>query len=857
MVRLRRFQLTLAVVLVVAFGLPPSRAATQTEDQGRTRTVVAGARYARGGLYRAFFGSDYRSLWTTPITAEVLVLSQEAGGLSVVRRVGGQQTKGLALKGRDGKNYTFRGLEKDASHILEQELQGTLIEKLLQDQMAAQHPASEVIARGILDAVSIPCPSWRMVVLPDDPALGDFRKDFGGAVGVFAEYPSAVSPTNPGFHGATEIIDHLELFRRLAAGQGDAVDVRALLRARLVDIFMGDWDRHRKQWRWAKFPGSPLWQPIPEDRDQAFSRYEGLVLDLGRNRDPRFQNLEARYSRIGGLTYNGWEQDRPLFASLSREDFAQAVATLRGQITDEVIEKAARAMPPEWFTLDGVRLIADLKGRRDALPGIATQYYEHLADRVDLYLTDQPERVEVKRLANGDATVTVAREGAGGPSFRRTFHKAETQEVRLYALGGDDKVTITGQPGGIRVRMIGGSGNDTLDASASGDAKLSDSKGRNQAVGAALDEREYTPPPPPKNAPWIPPRDWTRETWGTPWLSYGGDLGIFLGYGLTRQNYGFRKHPFASQHILRAGYAFGEKGGRVDYAGEFHRENHGSFFAVHAYGSAVEVLRFYGFGNETATTHDTDFFKVSAGQYVLYPSLSLPWGKKSVFSIGPAGKYTDSDTGQAQFINEAQPYGVGKFGELAVHGVLSFDSRDSQTFPKHGILFAARGTFFPKAWDVDESFGQAGGNASAFLSAGKWLTLALRAGGKKLWGPYPYFEAAAIGGGGLGKGSLNEPDYTVRGFRSRRFIGDASLYGNAEIRLKLSSISIVLPGRWGVFGFADSGRVWLEEEDSNDWHTGVGGGLWFSLLNDRSVFSAGLGHSNEDDIFYLRGGFTF
>ena len=60
---------------------------------------------------------------------------------------------------------------------------------MLDSLMAAQHPASELIARGILDAAGIPCPSWRMVVLPDDPALGEFQKDFAGAIGVFADYP--------------------------------------------------------------------------------------------------------------------------------------------------------------------------------------------------------------------------------------------------------------------------------------------------------------------------------------------------------------------------------------------------------------------------------------------------------------------------------------------------------------------------------------------------------------------------------------------------------------------------------------------------------------------------------------------
>jgi hypothetical protein len=38
--------------------------------------------------------------------------------------------------------------------------------------MSAQHPPSELVASGILDAVGIPCQHWRLVVLPGDPALG-------------------------------------------------------------------------------------------------------------------------------------------------------------------------------------------------------------------------------------------------------------------------------------------------------------------------------------------------------------------------------------------------------------------------------------------------------------------------------------------------------------------------------------------------------------------------------------------------------------------------------------------------------------------------------------------------------------
>ena len=106
-------------------------------------------------------------------------------------------------------------------------------------------------------------------------------------------------------------------------------------------------------------------------------------------------------------------------------------------------------------------------------------------------------------------------------------------------------------------------------------------------------------------------------------------------------------------------------------------------------------------------------------------------------------------------------------------------------------------------------------------------------------------------------GALAEPEYTVRGFRARRFGGDGSLWGNADLRLRAFAINLVLPAHFGVFGFADTGRVWLEGESSDEWHTGYGGGIWLSFLNYRSTFSAGIAHGDEGNLFYFGGGFTF
>jgi hypothetical protein len=258
-------------------------------------------------------------------------------------------------------------------------------------------------------------------------------------------------------------------------------------------------------------------------------------------------------------------------------------------------------------------------------------------------------------------------------------------------------VTVTGGGKGPKVRLIGGAGNDTLDASGGGNAKLSDTEGQNRAVNAKVDDSEYHPPPPPKNAPWIPPRDWTRESWGVPWVTYGGDIGVFLGYGIYTQKYGFRKTPFSTSNQVRVGWSFRQGSGRADYVGEFHRENHDSFFGVYAYASGVEVLRFYGFGNETTAPEDQDFNKVNANQFVLYPTFKVRFARKGLLTLGPGLKYTQSDESADQFINTAKPYGVGEFGEVALHGILSWDGRDNTIFPRKGLFAAARASYFPKA----------------------------------------------------------------------------------------------------------------------------------------------------------------
>jgi outer membrane translocation and assembly module TamA len=87
-------------------------------------------------------------------------------------------------------------------------------------------------------------------------------------------------------------------------------------------------------------------------------------------------------------------------------------------------------------------------------------------------------------------------------------------------------------------------------------------------------------------------------------------------------------------------------------------------------------------------------------------------------------------------------------------------------------------------------------------------------GGRHLSGDAPWFEAAHVGG------------RNNRGFRSHRFIGNFSLYGSLSLRGWLGRVPIpLLPTRVGLVAFTDTGRVWLENEESDTWHTSYGGGI--------------------------------
>ena len=161
------------------------------DTHGSTAIVVPGPEYAAGGLRRLFFGDLWRDLWTTEIEVEVLNMKRFGGGLKPTKRGGGNQTKSLRFAGANGREYKFRSLNKNPRKFLPVDLQETVVGDIVQEFIATANPVSPVITAPILDAAGVLNSAPRIVILPDDEALGEFRADFGGVLGMLEEIPTA------------------------------------------------------------------------------------------------------------------------------------------------------------------------------------------------------------------------------------------------------------------------------------------------------------------------------------------------------------------------------------------------------------------------------------------------------------------------------------------------------------------------------------------------------------------------------------------------------------------------------------------------------------------------------------------
>jgi len=829
------------LVLVIAAGVGLRHPVSAQADHGEI--AAAGDHYSAGLLHRWVLGRHYRDLWTAIIEVELLDLSSFAGGLEPLRTGGGQQTRSLRLVGADGREYSFRSVDKDPSAVLDTLLRGTIIDDLVQDGISAAHPYGALVAGPLLEAVGVLHAEPLLRLMPDDPALGEFRSEFAGMLGLIEEQPDENSGGGTSFEGTASVIASERLTERLLEGPEDQVDARAFLTARLMDVFLGDWDRHRGQWRWAVYGDEEArrWLPIPRDRDQAFSKFDGLATRVVSIYMPQFVAFGDAYPDITRLHWNGRALDRWFLSGLGREVWDSVGVSVKERVTDDVIERAVRQLPPEIQAINGDGLSRSLRSRRDHLDEAWDDFYRLLAEKVDIHATDADDVVEVDRSVPGRVLVTVTAPGVlEGAYFERSFDAAETAEIRIYLHDGDDRVMVEGSADpGIVVRVVGGKGDDQYDVnSGPGTVHMYDYQGGNGVAGSGgefIDDSEFVD--------WVwteedrdQPRDWGGRRVPVLWSSYSSDLGPVLGGGIRLQRFGFRKRPYASEVTIRGSFAPTTSKGRGEAKGRLTRENSNVFLEVDARVSRLDVIKYFGLGN-TSDFGASDFHKVDQTSMSVGAGLGLRAGPSLTMTGGMFLERVSTQDNEGRYFRTlGTVYGGEGFVQLGATASIEWKPLEESVATANRFRLNIEGTSFPGVADAERSYASGQVLASALLasSAMPVVALAVAAGAKQVWGRFPWFEAAFLGG-----------PQTLRGWDEGRFAGDASLYGTAEVRVRLARPRVIVPVSFGGFGFVDGGRVSVDGASLGGWHTSLGGGIWMQPLQSALLLRAGFAVGDE------------
>lgn len=827
--------------------------------------------YAASDLRQVMWGKHYRAAWTAEIKAPVLDLSTFNGeGLVPLKMGGGQQTRSLRMEAPDGRQYVLRSISKNVKKIVPNNFQGTVYTDIAQDQISMAHPYGAFIVPPLAEAANVYHTNPRLVYLPRQSILGDYNGVLGDEFFLFEERPQGKKYDIESFGKPDKIISYGSMVRKERKEHHHYVDQKQVLRSRIFDLWLGDWDRHDDQWRWGVFEkkDKTVFRPIPRDRDQIFLSFDGVLPRIMSSKWGlrMFQNFDYDIRDVAGLGHAARFFDRAFLTEQDLNDWEKMAEEIKENLTDEVIEDALHQWPDEIYALNGDDIVLKLKARRDRLTEFAREFYLFLNTEVTVVGTDKRERFTIERINNEQVKVTVVGLNSEGKKkkelYQRTFNRSETKEIRLFGFDGDDEFEFKGQvKSSILVRVIGGEGKDVIKdySEVKGWCKhtvVYDDEAGGNTFHFGKETKDRTSTDPEVNSYHRKSHEYDHTM---PLIILGGNVddGFMFGGGFTKTKQGFRKKPYKSKQKVQAQYALATNAASIFYTGDFIEvAGNWDFLLNTEFKSPSFVQNYFGLGNETVNNDQTfgmDYNRLRMAQVVIEPSLKRRFANNiHQFTVGPRYEYTQVEKTDGRFVTDtAAPLPYAVFDEqlyLGIKAGYQIERVDSKVFPTRGLKLRLGALWNNSMNVVDEGYSNLNGDLTAYFSlrAPFKATLATRIGGSLNQGEYQIYQAAFLG-----------RTTNVRGHRGQRFAGDGVAWVNTDLRIPLFNIrSKVLPGTLGIVGLYDTGRVWLEGEDSDVWHTGYGGGLWFRPL-DIAVISMHYGISDDDDVFELKFGFSF
>lgn len=826
----------------------------------------------KGTSYKWFWGDHYRYAYGTDINVPVATLDTLMGGFSIERKGGGHQTRSLRLKDKNGRNYALRGVKKSATQYLqsvlftdtyvEKDFEETLTEDIILDFYTASHPYASFVVAPLADAVSVYHTNPKLVYIPKHKALGKYNSDFGNELYVIEERPDDGFLDVESFGKPDAIESTSDLMKNLRKDEKYQIDEPAFIRARLFDMILGDWDRHQDQWRWSRFDISgeeKVYRPIPRDRDQVFSFYDGALLDIVRTLIPSAKQLQKYGDEIKDIKWlnaAGIKLDRAFVQTASKEEWLKQAAFIKDNLSDNAIDQAFLNLPKEVQDNASEEIKAKLKSRRDKMVEVADRYYDYLSRLVIITGTDKDDHFEITR-GNGSTKIAISRIKDGkkmAPYKERVIHSNETKEVWLYGLDDDDQFVVNGKgTNPVFIRIIGGQNNDVYTFENGRAVKVHDHKSKPNTIvnkgGAAIrlsDSYEINT--------YDSQKLISRQNSIIPSIGVNPDDGLKIGIQDTYMVKGFKTNPFHQKHIVKAGYFFATEGFDLEYTGEIANVIGKWNFLVNGRFTSENFTRnFFGFGNETENNEDDEELELDFNRV----KTSIKSGKIGIVKNGEFGsrlaitagiETVEVENSSDRFISEfftAFPDTFENNTFVNAEVDYSYSNFDNPANPTRGTVFKLVTGVRTNTEDTDRTYGYIHPALKFYNAITKDRKLVLKTmaeGQFNIGDQFEFYQAAVVGAGN-----------GLRGYRTQRFSGESALALGADLRYSFAQFKTgVLPLQLGIFGGYDAGRVWLDGENSNTWHSNAGGGIWINAVD---TLSGQLGIFSGDDGMRIAFGF--
>ncbi|WP_458628710.1 metallophosphoesterase [Winogradskyella sp. PC D3.3] len=831
----------------------------------------------KGGFGKFLWGNRYRTEYSTKVKAPNVLLDTLFGGLVPVRKGGGNQSKSLRLEDKNGTQYVMRAVRKQALQYLqavlfkdqyiEGQFDNTETEDLILDVFTGSHPFAPLAIGDLADAIGVYHTNPVLYYVPKQERLGHYNEDFGDELYMIEEHTSEGHDDKASFGFQNELVSTVDMMQKIHKDEDILVDETAYIKARLFDMLIGDWDRHQDQWRWIAFEedGKTVFRPMPRDRDQAFSiMSDGFLMGAAVKLIPTARILR-KYSEdlvdVKGVNVEPYPLDMEIITQSGKEIWDAQVKHIQEHVTDAVIEKAFLNIPEEVNGKSIEDIKRKLKARRANLQKISNRYYELINKYAVIKGTNKDDWFDVERLPNGLTKVTAYRIKGGEKKDRfheRIYNSKDTKEIWIYALDDDDVFNVTGNGDHlIKVRLIGGQNNDKYHIENGKRVIYYDYKSKKNTIVNNNGHKKLTDDYETNVYDYKKLKNSTNQL--IPSFGANPDDGFRIGFVNRYTTYGFERNPFTSQHQLEAAYYFATQGFDVAYNAEFANVIGNLNLGIKTrFTSPNYAFNFFGSGNETPNPEadegdgldvNLDYNRVKLQTLKLTPTLMWNGRYGASFEFGLTYERIEVEDTEGRFINlyigDNTEISNTYFGADAKY---QFSNSDNEAFPTLGMLFGLQGGYRNNT-DSKKGFGyiiSEFGVDYKLIPSGQFVLATKLRGHFNLGDDFEFYQGATIGA-----------DNGLRGFRNQRFNGKSAFVQSTDLRLNLRNVKTrIMPLKIGLYGGFDYGRVWLDAEDSDTWHTSIGGGV-FAIAADMMTLNLSAFNSDEGLRLAFKLGFGF